>query len=126
MWISVRVIQDRLAEVEPHRASAIEAAYQHFRLDNQSSLVSPKTLRHCDGIIRPFLRWLDEEHPRVGRFEQLGLDPVREYREHNRGAGTPTSPCDRAPRSRVAPPQRARGDTPECGRSSQQRSELRR
>jgi hypothetical protein len=31
-------------------------------------------------MIRPFLRWLDEEHPGVGRFEQLGVDLVREYR----------------------------------------------
>jgi hypothetical protein len=83
MRTRVHVIQGRLAEVEPHRISAIEAAYQHFRLDKQS-LVSPKTLRHCDGMIRPFLRWLDEEHPRVGPFEQLGVDRVREYREHNR------------------------------------------
>jgi hypothetical protein len=45
MRTRVRVIQGRLAEVEPHRTSAIEAAYQHFRLDKQGSLVSPKTLR---------------------------------------------------------------------------------
>src|SRR5450759_1730860 len=80
MRTTMRVIQGRLAEVEPHRRSAIEAAYQHFRLDKQGSLVSPKTLRHYDGMIRPFLCWLDEEHPAVGRFEQLGVDLVREYR----------------------------------------------
>ena len=80
MRTRVHVIQGRLAEVEPHRRSAIEAAYQHFRLDKQGSLVSPKTLRHYDGMIRPFLSWLDEEHPGVGHFEQLGVDLVREYR----------------------------------------------
>jgi len=80
MRTRVHVIQGRLAESEPHRTSAIEAAYQHFRLDKQGSLVSPKTLRHYDGMIRPFLRWLEEEHPGVGRFEQLGVDLVREYR----------------------------------------------
>jgi hypothetical protein len=37
MRTSVRVIQGRLAESEPHRTSAIEAAYQHFRLDKQGS-----------------------------------------------------------------------------------------
>jgi integrase/recombinase XerD len=80
MRTRVRVIQGRLAESEPHRTSAIEAAYQHFRLDKQGSLVSPKTLRHYEWTIRPFLRWLDEEHPHVARFEQLGVDLVREYR----------------------------------------------
>jgi len=61
MRTRVRVIQGRLAEVEQHRTSAIEAAYQHFRLDKQGSLVSPKTLRHYEWTIRPFLRWLEEE-----------------------------------------------------------------
>ena len=56
MASKVRVIQGRLAEVEPHRTSAIEAAYQHFRLDRQGSLASPKTLRHYEWMIRPFLR----------------------------------------------------------------------
>ena len=92
MRTTVRVIQGRLAETLPsprrgegqgeglHRTSAIEAAYQHFRLDKQGSLVSPKTLQHYEWTIRPFLRWLDEEHPQVARFEQLGVDLVREYR----------------------------------------------
>ena len=80
MRTTVRVIQGRLAESEPHRSSAIEAAYQHFRLDKQGSLVSPKTLRHYEWTIRPFLRWLDDQHPQVARFEQLGVDLVREYR----------------------------------------------
>jgi hypothetical protein len=80
MRTTMRVIQGRLAESEPHRASAIEAAYQHFRLDKQGSLVSPKTLQHYEWTIRPFLRWLDEEHPEVLRFEQLGVEMVRQYR----------------------------------------------
>jgi len=58
MRTTVRVIQGRLAESEPHRTSAIEAAYQHFRLDKQGSLVSPKTLQHYEWTIRPFLQWL--------------------------------------------------------------------
>jgi hypothetical protein len=77
----MRVIQGRLAESEPHRTSAIEAAYQHFRLDKQEgSLVSPKTLRHYEWTIRPFLRWLAEEHPAVARFDQLGVNLLCEYR----------------------------------------------
>ena len=63
-----------------HRTSAIEAAYQHFHLDKQGSLVSPKTMRNYEWTIRPFLRWLDEEYPQVMRFERLGVDLVREYR----------------------------------------------
>ena len=55
MRTTVRVIQGRLTESETHRTSAIEAAYQHFRLDKQGSLVSPKTLRHYEWTIRPFL-----------------------------------------------------------------------
>jgi hypothetical protein len=74
MRTRMRVIQGQLAEVGPHRTSAIEAAYQHFRLDKQESLVSPKTLRHYEWTIRPFLRWLEEEHPQVARLEQLGVD----------------------------------------------------
>src|SRR5712691_9195744 len=80
MRTTMRVIQGRLAESLPHRTSAIEAAYQHFRLDKQGSLVSPKTLRHYEWTIRPFLRWLDEQYPHTTRFEQLGVDLVREYR----------------------------------------------
>ena len=97
MRTRVRVIQGRLAEVEPYRASAIEAAYQHFRLDKQGSLVSPKTLRHYEGMIRPFLCWLEEEHPGVGRFEQLGVDLVREYRvvvaQRSTNRGRPPEPA---------------------------------
>lgn len=48
MRTTMRVIQGHLAKSEPHRTSAIEAAYHHFRLDKQGSLVSPKTLRHYE------------------------------------------------------------------------------
>jgi hypothetical protein len=37
MRTRVHVIRGRLAEVEQHRTSAIEAAYQHFRLDKQAA-----------------------------------------------------------------------------------------
>jgi len=80
MASKVRVIQGRLAEVEPHRTSAIEAAYQHFRLDRQGSLASPKTLRHYEWMIRPFLRWLSSERPGVDRFERLDVDLVGYHR----------------------------------------------
>src|SRR5258708_18558345 len=79
MRTTVRVIQGRLAESEPHRTSAIEAAYQHFRLDKQGSLVSPKTLQHYEWTIRPFLRWLDEEHPEGLRVEQISVEMGLQY-----------------------------------------------
>ena len=51
-----RVIQGSLSEFQTHQTSAIEAAYQHFRLDRQGSLASQKTLRHYEWMIRTFLR----------------------------------------------------------------------
>ena len=68
----MRVIQGSLSGFQARQPSAIEAAYQHFRLDRQGSLASPKTLRHYEWMIRPFLRWLEATHPEVQRFEQLG------------------------------------------------------
>ena len=77
---AVRVLHGSLTEFQARQPSAIEAAYQHFRLDRQGSLASPKTLRHYEWMIRPFLRWLEATHPEVQRFERLGVDLVREYR----------------------------------------------
>ena len=52
----MRVIQGSLSGFQARQPSAIEAAYQHFRLDRQGSLASPKTLRHYEWMIRTFLR----------------------------------------------------------------------
>lgn len=38
------------------RHAALEAAYQHFRLERQGNLVSASTLEHYDWLVRPFLR----------------------------------------------------------------------
>jgi hypothetical protein len=39
---------------EPNTAAAaILAAYEHFRLDRQGMLVSPKTLDYYDGMVLP-------------------------------------------------------------------------
>jgi hypothetical protein len=51
-----------LAAAPPH--SALEAAYQHFRLERQGNRVSASTLEHYDWLVRPFLRWLAAEHRR--------------------------------------------------------------
>jgi integrase len=64
----------------PRRQNAIEAAYDHFRLDRQGSLVSANTLGHYDFFLPPFLDWLREAHSHVERFEDLDVAVVRHYR----------------------------------------------
>src|SRR5215467_13208429 len=49
------------------RQPPIRAAYEHFRLDRQGALVSRATLDFYDGMVLPFLTWLDGEG--VDRFE---------------------------------------------------------
>jgi hypothetical protein len=39
----------------------IRAGYEHFRLEREGALVSRKTLEYYDGMILPFLDWLDGE-----------------------------------------------------------------
>jgi integrase len=76
-----RAVQDR-----PTRASGpagrrrppIRAAYEHFRLERQGELISPKTLDFYDAHVLPFLTWLDGEG--VQRFEHLDVDHARVYR----------------------------------------------
>ena len=55
------------AAASGRRQPPVEAGYQHFRLDRQGALVSPKTLEYYDGMVLPFLRWLEAEE--VRRFE---------------------------------------------------------
>jgi hypothetical protein len=62
------------------RPSAVEAAYQHFRLDRQGSLVARSTLDHYDWTMLPFLEWLAVSHPAVRAFEDLDVQVVREWR----------------------------------------------
>ena len=60
------------------RQPPIAAAYEHFRLDRQGMLVSARTLEYYDGMVLPFLRWLDAEG--VPRFDRLDVARVRLYR----------------------------------------------
>jgi site-specific recombinase XerD len=64
---------------EPRR-SALEAAYDHFRLELRGNLASPATLEHYDYMARPFLRWLADDQPEVRSFEDLSVAVVRTYR----------------------------------------------
>jgi site-specific recombinase XerD len=63
----------------------IHAAYEHFRLERQGTLVSRATLAHYDAMVLPLLTWLDGEG--VQRFEHLDVDHARQYRA--RLASTP-------------------------------------
>jgi hypothetical protein len=72
----------------PHpRRPPIRTGYEHFRLERQGELVSPKTLEYYDGMVLPFLDWLDGEG--VQRFEHLDVEHARRYRA--RLASTPGS-----------------------------------
>jgi hypothetical protein len=57
----MRVIQGTPAR---RRQSAIDAAYDHFRVDRQGNLVSASTLDHYHCLVGPFLDWLRDTHPR--------------------------------------------------------------
>jgi hypothetical protein len=75
----MRVIQGTVARP---RQSAIEAAYDHFRVDRQGNLVSGNTLDHYHYhyLVGPFFEWLRAERPDVDRFEDLDVNVVRDYR----------------------------------------------
>src|SRR5215471_10767800 len=73
----MRVIQ---GTAERPRQSAIEAAYDHFRVDRQGNLVSGNTLDHYRYLVGPFFDWLREERPDVQAFEDLDVNVVRDYR----------------------------------------------
>jgi hypothetical protein len=45
--------------------SALEAAYDHYRLELRGNLVSKNTLEHYDYLARPRFDWLDLERPDV-------------------------------------------------------------
>lgn len=60
------------------RQPPLAAGYQHFRLERQGALVSARTLEYYDGMVLPFLRWLEGEG--VRRFGDLDAGLVRTYR----------------------------------------------
>jgi len=76
-----RAVRDRAtvpARPAGRRRPPIRTGYEHFRLERQGELVSPKTLEYYDGMVLPFLDWLVGEG--VGRFEHLDVDHARRYR----------------------------------------------
>jgi hypothetical protein len=51
------------------RQPPIRAGYEHFRLERQGALMSPETMEYYDGMVEPFLTYLDDQG--VERFEHL-------------------------------------------------------
>jgi len=56
--------------------SPLRSAYEHFRLERQGDLVSPKTLDFYHYMLEPFLGWLENEHPERSGFEDLDVNLV--------------------------------------------------
>jgi hypothetical protein len=74
--------------------AAIEAGYQHFRLERQGALLAQNTLLWYDRMVLPFLAWLGQQD--VRRFEDLDAGIVRSYRaglaSRPGGHGRPLAP----------------------------------
>jgi site-specific recombinase XerD len=64
--------------VAARRQPPIRAGCEHFRLERQGALVSRKTLEYYDGMVLPFLAYLDSEG--VQRFEHLDVTHARQYK----------------------------------------------
>jgi len=62
------------------RQPPLVVGYEHFRLDRQGQLLSPKTLIYYDETVLPFLRWLEAEG--VRRFDEVDVGRVRTFRAH--------------------------------------------
>ncbi len=77
MQRQMRVINGTAAA---RRRSGVESVYDHFRLERQGELASPRALEHYDYMFGEFLRWLEAERPDVRRVEDLDVSAVRAYR----------------------------------------------
>ena len=62
------------------RRTALEDAYDHFRLERQGNRVSPKTLKAYDYHLGLFFAWLHRERPAIRRFPDLAVDDLRAFR----------------------------------------------
>ena len=75
---AVRVVSDASFAVPVRRQPPLVVGYEHFRLDRQGQLLSPRTLIYYDETVLPFLRWLEAEG--VRRFDEVDVGRVRIYR----------------------------------------------
>jgi integrase len=76
---SLRVI-DGASTTSFRRPSAIEAAYQHFRLDRQGNLIGTPQLDKYDWLFSELLAWLERERPGVRDFDLFDVALVRAWR----------------------------------------------
>jgi hypothetical protein len=77
---AVRVGEGGSFAVPVRRQPPLVVGYEHFRLDRQGALLSPKTLEYYDETVLPFLRWLEASG--VRRFEDCDVGQVRGFRAY--------------------------------------------
>ena len=77
---AIRVASDNGFAVPVRRQPPLVTGYEHFRLERQGALLSPKTLVYYDEQILPFLRRLEADGAR--RFDEVDVGRVRTYRAH--------------------------------------------
>jgi site-specific recombinase XerC len=75
--LAIRVLPGGVSS-PARRQPPLAAGYEHFRLERQGALLSAKTLDYYDGMVLPFLKWVDAEG--VQRFDHLDVSHVRLYR----------------------------------------------
>ena len=105
-----------LEGIAGRRPTALEEAYQVFRLERQGNLVAPRTLEFYDRRVGELIAWLRSEAPygraRRGRWRQ---SPACLSRVHDRAA---TSGRAAACRPRLSMRRTARFTRSSHGRSS--------
>lgn len=75
---AVRVVDSGGFAVPARRQPPLFVGYEHFRLDRQGALLSPKTLEYYDQTVLPFLRWLEADGARG--FDEVDVGRVRCFR----------------------------------------------
>jgi hypothetical protein len=66
-----------LEGIAGRRPTALEEAYQVFRLERQGNLVAPRTLEFYDRRVGELIAWLRSEAPTVERVEDVGVNHLR-------------------------------------------------
>ena len=89
-----------LEGIAGRRPTALEEAYQVFRLERQGNLVAPRTLEFYDRRVGELIAWLRSEAPTVERVEDVGVNHLRAFRafmtERRRPDGQPLAGRDSA------------------------------
>jgi len=93
----VRVVDGGGFAVRVRRQPPLVVGYDHFRLDRQGQLLSPKTLIYYDDTVLPFLRWLEAERATLRRGRRradahVSSKPRRKGRKVRPAAGAQDDP----------------------------------